>query len=359
MNDAQRIIAKFGGQTALASHLSTKQSTVHYWSKTGHIPAKWHAQIAKAAAECGISLSPGEFDPVSAAQEALAAPPVAHWHGLLPVADRRLPVYVLDDGRNSIALASAHDFLAVGSGRAKPESSLRLRLLQPFLPADIDEQFFDIAIGEDQVVHALSASAFIDICSAYSRARDAGALEAEWQVTAAVRASTVLAAFAKTGIEAAIHEVTGYQLERMADALRTKLKANIEEDLRPWEATFPDELWIQFGRLTRWEGPVGSRPQYWAGLVNDLIYGYLDTEVIRWLKANAPSDRRGQNYHKWIAGQFGLERLVQHVWTVIGMATACRDIAELRQRIAERFGREKVQFTLYLPPAGQGHRQPR
>jgi hypothetical protein len=37
-----------------------------------------------------------------------------------------------------------------------------------------------------------------------------------------------LAAFAKTGIEAAIDEVTGYQYERAHDALRVKLKLFLE-----------------------------------------------------------------------------------------------------------------------------------
>ena len=231
-------------------------------------------------------------------------------------------------------------------------------MLQPFLPPDIDDQFFDITIKEvvNKSVQAMSASAFIDICGAYSRARDAGALESDSQVLMAIRASMLLAAFAKTGIEAAIHEATGYQFERAPDALRTKLKLYIEEEMRPWEKTFPDELWIQFGRLTNWKGTINSRPKYWGKLVNELIYGYLDPDVMKWLKENAPAPRHGQNYHQWISGQFGLKRLVEHIWMVIGMATACRDMAELRQRMAERFGREKVQFTLYLPPIGPGYR---
>ena len=56
----------------------------------------------------------------------------------------------------------------------------------------------------------------------------------------AIRASMLLAAFAKTGIEAAIDEVTGYQYERAPDASQTKLKLFLEEEMRPWEMTFPD-----------------------------------------------------------------------------------------------------------------------
>ena len=37
---------------------------------------------------------------------------------------------------------------------------------------------------------------------------------------------------------------------------------------------------------------------------------------------------------------------------LIGLASACQDMKELRARMAEKFGREGIQFTLYLPPGG-------
>jgi hypothetical protein len=165
----------------------------------------------------------------------------------------------------------------------------------------------------------------------------------------AIRASMLMAAFAKTGIEAAIHEATGYQYERADNFLRTKLKLYLEDEMRPWEPTFPNELWIQFGRLTRWKGPINQRPKYWGKLVMELVYGYLDPDVCEWLKENAPKPRNGQNYHQWLSGQYGLKKLVEHIWLIIGMASACYDMKELRQRMAEKFGREGVQFTMYLP----------
>lgn len=358
MNAAQRIISKFGGQSALADALGTKQSTVQYWAKKGAIPVKWHTQIASAAVDRGVSVSPSEFSPLTAEAAREVAPPQAQWPGLLAVADQNLPVYVLADGRRVITRTGALNFLTGGKGGGNLESYLRIRVLEDFLPADLYEQFFDVSIPQvvNKSVQAMSASAFIDICGAYSRARDTGALTSDSQVAMAIRASMLLSAFAKTGIEAAIDEATGYQYERAPDALRTKLKLFLQEEMRPWEKTFPDELWIQFGRLTNWKGPIHSRPKYWGKLVNELVYGYLDPDVMAWLKENVPSPRSGQNYHQWLSSQFGLKRLVEHIWMLIGLATACRDMAELRQRMAEKFGREKIQLTLYLPPIGPGFR---
>jgi hypothetical protein len=358
MNSAQRVISKFGGQTALAEALGTKQSTVQYWSNKGSIPAKWHQSIVNAAIDRGLMISPGEFSPVAVEASRAIAAPHAQWPGALTVADQELPVYVLEDGRRVITRTGALNFLTGGKGGGNLESYLRIRVLEDFLPPDLYEQFFDITIPQvvNKSVQAMSASAFIDICGAYSRARDLGALTSESQVAMAIRASMLLSAFAKTGIEAAIDEATGYQYERAPDALRTKLKLFLQDEMRPWEKTFPDELWVQFGRLTNWKGPIHSRPKYWGKLVNELDYEYLDPDVLAWLKENAPAPRSGQNYHPWLRGQFGLKRLVEHIWMLIGMATACRDMAELRQRMAERFGREKIQLTLYLPPIGPGFR---
>lgn len=56
MNTAQKVIEKFGGQTALAEVLGKGQSTVAHWAKTGVIPARWHSPVLNAARLRGISL---------------------------------------------------------------------------------------------------------------------------------------------------------------------------------------------------------------------------------------------------------------------------------------------------------------
>ena len=356
MNPAQHIISRFGGQTALAEELHTKQSTVQYWAKTGTIPAKWHGSLIDAAVRRGIPISKKDFAIAKAEETASSRLPEAKWPGLLPVAGDEVPCYVLDDGRRVITRTGALNFLTGGKGGGNLESYLRIKVLEPFLPKDLEDQFVDIDIPQvtNKNVQAMSASAFIDICRAYSRAKDTGALTSESQTAIAIRASLLLAAFAKSGIESAIDEATGYQYERAPDAVRTRLQLFLEEEMRPWEKTFPDELWIQFGRLTRWQGAIHSRPKYWGKLVMELVYGYLDKEVADWLKTHAPEPRHGRNYHQWLSEQFGLRKLMEHIWMLIGLASACQDMKELRARMAEKFGREGIQFTMYLPPGKPG-----
>ncbi len=125
-----------------------------------------------------------------------------------------------------------------------------------------------------------------------------GALETDRQREIAVKASIFLASRAKVGLIALIDEATSYQYDRAVDALQVKLKAFLAEEMREWEKTFPNDLWIEFGRLSNWKGSVTQRPKYWGHLVTELIYRYLDADVCRWLKNSHPQPRHGRNWHQ-------------------------------------------------------------
>ena len=57
------IIAKFGSQTALASAIEAKQSTVAHWKRRGTIPAGQQIKILNAARGLNIDLTPNDFFP--------------------------------------------------------------------------------------------------------------------------------------------------------------------------------------------------------------------------------------------------------------------------------------------------------
>ncbi len=57
----------------------------------------------------------------------------------------------------------------------------------------------------------------------------------------------------------------------------------------------------------------------------ELIYEYLDPDVAEWLRVNAPAPKKGQNYHQWLSEQYGLKKLVEHIWKVIGVASHMHD----------------------------------
>jgi hypothetical protein len=356
-----RVVQKFGSQSELARALGMKQSTISHWAKTGTIPVRWHSKIIQAAADRDLSIAAGDL--VSTPTIVPVRPrktPVAIRAAVLTVGDddesAEVSCYVLDDGRRVISRTSALSTLARSEDRTPGGDLLRyLKPVQNFTRMKLEDELVEFLLDNvaNKSVYGITAECYLDICRAFVRASNASALHTDAAIDMARKASAFLAACANVGLIALIDEATGYQYMRAGDALRVKLRAYLEEEMRPWEKTFPDELWVEFGRLTNWRGNVQNRPKYWGHLVNELIYQYLDPDVFNWLKENAPAPRHGQNYHQWLTSQYGLRKLVEHIWTVVGMASACHNMVELKYRMALRFGKQPVQYLMFIDPPGR------
>jgi len=350
---ASKVIERFGGQSALARLLGKKQSTVQYWASTGNIPHHWHGRLLTLAREKGINFTPADLVPAAVTDDLPVEVPRAKWSGVLQIGeDVEVPCFVLNNGLRVISRTGATASLT-GKGSGNLESYIRVGALKPYLPSEFNDQMIDFVLEgvTHKQVRGLTAETFLEVCRAYVAALNDGALQTDRQREIAIQAGMFLAACSKVGLIALIDEATGYQYDRAEDALRMKLRVFLEEEMRQWEKTFPDQLWAEFGRLTNWKGATHSqRPKYWGKLVMELVYGYLDSDVADWLRENAPKPIHGQNYHQWLSSQYGLKRLTEHLWMLIGVATACNSMAELRQRMAERFGKQPVQFMLFIDP---------
>ena len=61
------------------------------------------------------------------------------------------------------------------------------------------------------------------------------------------------------------------------------------------------------------------------------------------------SDR--QNYHQWLTSQYGLQRLVEHIWKLIGVARTCDTMDNPGYRMKELYGdRDTYQYRMQLSP---------
>lgn len=347
---AVHVIARFGGQSALARLIGKRPSTVQHWAATGTIPAKWHRDLIRIAQENGIALRAEDLV-VGAPPKPpnVSALPIAQWQGELEMG---VPCFVLNDGRRIISRTGATSALTGLNNQGSLETYIRVEALEGYVPEDLSDQMVEFVIPEvtHRKVMGLMAETFLDLCTGYVRALEDGALKTDRQREIATRAAAFLASCAKVGLIALIDEATGYQYDRAEDALRVKLRLFLEEEMRPWEKTFPDELWREFGRLTNWKGPIHKRPKYWGHLVNELVYGYLDADVAQWLRENQPEPRKGRNYHQWLSAQYGLQKLIQHIWMLVGMASTCKTMNQLKAMMAERYGREGVLFMAYIDP---------
>ena len=361
MNPAKQVIEKFGGQSALAKLLGKRQGTVQYWARTGMIPSKRQPELLKLAKKHGIELHPREFMADSFRREVppvRVGPPEAKHKGFLNLLDIDIPVYVLTSGQRVVGRTSATEMLTDIKGGGSLEKYLGVTPLKPFINIEnVLERMVSFVLPEVQglqrAVKGLPADLLIEICQGFVNALQAEqrgeARLTDRQRQMAIKAGMFVSACAKVGLDALIDEVTGYQYDRAEEALQVKLRAYLADEMRKWEKTFPDQLWIEFGRLTNWKGSVTQRPKYWGKLVLELVYEYLDPDVAEWLKTNAPKPIHGQNYHQWLNEQYGLKRLTEHIWMLIGMAAACHSMLELKRKMAERFGRVNVQYTLFIP----------
>jgi hypothetical protein len=270
-----------------------------------------------------------------------------------------IPCYVLDNGQRVIGRTAYTEALTGIKGGGDLEKYLGVSALKPFINMDLLlEGMVRFSLPEveglERDVKGLPADLAIEVWRGFVSAMEASVGRQDVKLThrqleMAMRASFLLGACAKVGLDALIDEATGYQYDRAADALRVKLKAYLADEMRDWEKTFPDELWQEFGRLTNWKGTVTQRPKYWGYLVTELVYQYLDADVCRWLKENKPQPQHGRNWHQWLSDQYGLRRLVQHIYTLIGVAKTCHNMRELRDKMGEMYGKRPVQLTMYLP----------
>ena len=282
--------------------------------------------------------------------EVLPPSPFAKHRGVMELGGVPIDVYVLDTGDRVLSQRSAVKAIT-GQDSGNLGEYLSVQGLKGFVNSDLvlgeTKDFF--IPGTQLRGRGITAEQFEAILTGYVRALGAGALKTDRQREIATACAILSTAFLKVGIIAQIDEATGYQYERAADALQVKLQAYIAEELRDWEKTFPDELWEMFGRLTRWQGPIHSRPKWWGHLVNELIYEALDPDIADYLKKNKPKPFHGQNYHQWMSEDVGLKALISHIYKVIGMGEGCDDMRELKDKVARRYGRERVQLTLSLP----------
>jgi len=362
VSPAKNVIQKFGGQSALAALIEKRQSTVQHWAKVGIIPAKWQPELLRLAQEKGIDLYSSDFfgqPQAEVVKDKKPSLPEARWWGTLVIGEWEIPCYVLKDARRILGRAEAAAVLTDGKGEAGRashlESLLEVEALKPYLPPKPFTKTVELILpgAKNKKVQGIEAETFVEICKAYVRARDEQVLSAQKELNIARNTTKILAACAREGLISLIDETTGYQYDRIQEALHQKLSFYIKKDgLQKWEKTFPDQLWETFRRLTKWQGPIDSHPQYWEKLVMELVYEYLDKDAVEWLKHNEPRPKNGKNQHQWLHSQYGLKKLTEHIWMLVGMAKTCTTMLELRQKIAEQFGCEQVHMTLFLhPPA--------
>ena len=110
----------------------------------------------------------------------------------------------------------------------------------------------------------------------------------------------------------------------------------------PWEKRFPDEFWIGICRLKRipWPGMSKNRPQWMAGVVNDLVWDRLEPaglrEELEHRNPRQPSGERGGKHHQNLNDDAALV-LWARLMALVAFMVASRDWDDFMGNVKRAF----------------------
>ncbi|MEO1208248.1 MAG: P63C domain-containing protein [Cyanobacteria bacterium J06638_20] len=250
----------------------------------------------------------------------------------LVIGDIEIPCYVLNTRQRVFTRKGMIESLDMKRGGHVQKGSDRLarfvdgNRLKPFISKELRGAISDPILFQlspsGQINYGYEATLLIEICKAVLQARAANVLQKQ-QLHVAQRCEQLIMGVASVGIIALVDEVTGYQQDRDAYALRRILDHYITPELRPWAKTFEDEYYEHIFRLKGWIYTPGStnRPQIVGKLTNNIVYKRLPSGVLEELQRLNPinaNGRRDNKHHQYLE-TFGKTHLRSHLNAVTAL----------------------------------------
>ena len=270
--------------------------------------------------------------------------------GVIKLGEFELPCYVVvnDDNKAERYVSQSDVVKLISGGRESGnlQRYLSSAALQQTLPPDIvnnyDANLLIINTGLNSV-NGVKGSTVIDICNAYLKARQLGLLRPN-QVKLAEQSEIFISAAAKTGIDAVIDEATGYQYFRKANDLQAKLDAYIQEGYREWTKAFPREFFMNLYRLEGITPPMvdSPYPKRFGKHVMQFIYDTLDPDIADYLRKNNPNPGGAKHHHQKF-NDFGHKALLDHLFSVLGIAKASMNMQRFKENLAFAFPNHRTQ----------------
>lgn len=278
----------------------------------------------------------------------------AIYTGVIKLGEFELPCYVLNNEMRVLSQREVVKLITGGRESGNLNRYLNARALQDYLPAkfkatDSEEERNSLIFkAGTSIAHGIQASDLVDICNAYLKARSNGTL-APSQAKLAEQAEMFISACAKTGIDAIVDEVTGFQYFRKANELQEKFKAYLQEEYREWALTFPRQFFLQLYKLEGKTPPAQTvpYPKRFGKYVMNFVYDTLDPDIADHLRANNPNPG-GEKHHHQLFNDFGYKNLQDHVISVLGIMKASINLERFKENIAIAFPNLRTQRAVRL-----------
>jgi len=255
---------------------------------------------------------------------------------MLKIGDISVECYVLEDGTRVLSGRGMQESIGLGGAAVTHGSKLRSFLdskdIKPFVPNDLamalnnPVRFIRPGRGGKPAI-AFEATMLIDLCDVVIQASNANKLPVRFQPLA-IQAQVITSAFAKTGLIAAIDEVTGYQYEREKDALAKIFEQFLSDEKAKWVKTFPLDFYREIYRLRGWDFKPWNtkRPSVVARWTDDFVYDRLAPSLTEELRKKNPKTsgggRRKDKHFQWFNPENGHPRLKEHISGVTALLRA-------------------------------------
>jgi hypothetical protein len=87
-----------------------------------------------------------------------------------------------------------------------------------------------------------------------------------------------------------------------------------------------------------------SRPLRWGKYIMAFVYDAIDKDVGKTLRKKNPNPHYGRNHHQWLK-EFGKEKLIGQIQSVIMIMKLCNNMEEFRAKFARVFQKTPLQTS--------------
>lgn len=257
---------------------------------------------------------------------------------LLPLGDRKLQCYVLEDGTAVLSGRGMQDALNLGQGHGtKFEKFLSNKHIKPLIDKELamvlENPIRFIRPGRGGVVaKGYEATTLTKICRIILKARRMKQFDDnEFMQRIADECEMIVAAFSDVGIIATIYEITGYEKIKERDIYQKYVEKFIRKEYAAWVRRFPIRFFELMSDLKGWQYEKNKTKYYPAmgHIINDVIYKRLAPNILNELRKVNPVDEetgiRKAKHHQWLTDEIGIPALGEHLIGVMALAAANND----------------------------------
>lgn len=199
------------------------------------------------------------------------------------------------------------------------------------------------------IAQGYPASILMDLCDAIEDADEAGLLQPN-QMPLVQRVKVLSRGLRRRSVDALIWEATGYEKYKEADAHQRRLLMWLREEAGVWAKLFPDEFYLELGKLYRLHLPVpGRRPSVFAAFTSEFVYRWFDKNVCPGaytaLTERNPDPTLGTRHHQFLTDD-ARRAVAQHIAVVVALMRASSAPDDFRMRFNAVFNNAGLQLAL-------------